>query len=99
MARYDIYRYPDDDGYLLDVQSDLLAHLNTRVVVPLLPPKVAPKPGRRLNPVFAINAKNYVMVTQFMSSFTAMELGDAAGNLSRHHDEIVAATDMLFQGF
>jgi len=39
------------------------------------------------------------MVTQFVSAFSAAELPDPEGNLSRHHDDIVAALDMLFQGF
>lgn len=36
MARFDVY-LTSSSGYLLDVQADLLAGLNTRVVVPLLP--------------------------------------------------------------
>ncbi|TIN53750.1 MAG: plasmid maintenance protein CcdB, partial [Mesorhizobium sp.] len=48
---------------------------------------------------FAINGKDHVMVTQFMSAFSASELPDPEGSLSRHHDEIVSALDMLFQGF
>ncbi|AEH85817.1 MULTISPECIES: CcdB family protein [Mesorhizobium] len=99
MARYDFYRNADGNGYLLDVQSDLLEGLNTRVVIPLMPPQIAPVPGRRLNPTFAIDGKDHVMVTQFISAFTASELSDAEGNLSKHHDDIVAALDMLFQGF
>jgi len=39
------------------------------------------------------------MVTQFVSAFSASELRNPEGNLSRHHDDIVAALDMLFQGF
>jgi toxin CcdB len=39
------------------------------------------------------------MVTQFVSALSASELPPVSGNLSRHHDEIVAALDMLFQGF
>ena len=99
MARYDFYRNADGDGYLLDVQSDLLEGLSTRVVIPLMPPNIAPLPGRRLNPTFAINGKDHVMVTQFVSAFSASELHNPEGNLSRHHDDIVAALDMLFQGF
>ncbi|MGX9573154.1 CcdB family protein [Mesorhizobium sp. f-mel] len=38
MARYDFYRRAEGDGYLLDVQADLLKSLNTRVVIPLMPP-------------------------------------------------------------
>ncbi|WP_027059204.1 CcdB family protein [Mesorhizobium loti] len=99
MARYDFYRNDESDGYLLDVQSDILEGLSTRVVVPLMPPKIAPLPGRRLNPTFAINGKDHVMVTQFLSAFSVSELRNPEGNLSRHHDDIVAALDMLFQGF
>ncbi|WP_318012467.1 MULTISPECIES: CcdB family protein [unclassified Mesorhizobium] len=48
MARYDLYRNAGGSGYLVDVQSDLLERLNTRVVIPLMPPDTAPVPGRRL---------------------------------------------------
>jgi toxin CcdB len=99
MARYDFYRIGESDGYLLDVQSDILEGLGTRVVVPLMPPEIAPLPARRLNPIFAVNGKDHVMVTQFVSAFSASELRHLEGNLSRHHDDIVAALDMLFQGF
>ncbi|ESY12876.1 CcdB family protein [Mesorhizobium sp. C386A] len=99
MARYDFYRSTESDGYLLDVQSDMLEGLSTTVVVPLMPPEIAPLPGRRLNPTFAINGKDLVMVTQFVSAFSASELRMPEGNLSRQHDDIVAALDMLFQGF
>ena len=37
MARFDVYRNSAGEGFLLDVQADLLSYLNTRVVVPLLP--------------------------------------------------------------
>lgn len=68
MARYDFYRRAEGDGYLLDVQADLLKSLNTRVVIPLMPPNMAPVPGRRLNPTFTINGSDHVMVTQFLSA-------------------------------
>jgi toxin CcdB len=53
MARFDIFKNEGEVGYLLDVQSDLLSGLNTRVVVPLLPKSSAPSPAQRLNPVFS----------------------------------------------
>ncbi|WP_246811302.1 CcdB family protein [Mesorhizobium sp. AA22] len=52
---------------MLDVQADLLKSLNTRVVIPLMPP-TAPVPGRRLNPTFTINGSDHVMVTEFISA-------------------------------
>ncbi|MBZ9675606.1 CcdB family protein [Mesorhizobium sp. ES1-1] len=99
MARYDLYRRAESSGYLLNVQSDLLEGLSTRVIVPLMPPNIAPVPGRRLNPTFVIDGKDHVMVTQYISALTVSELPNVEGNLSRYHDDIIAALDMLFQGF
>ncbi|MET0574459.1 MAG: CcdB family protein [Mesorhizobium sp.] len=99
MARYDLYRASDGDGYLLDVQADLVSSFNTRVVIPLMRPQLAPFPARRLNPIFEIGGREFVMVTQFISAATMSELGGVADNLSAHHDQIVSALDMLFQGF
>ena len=96
MARFDLFR--DGDDYLLDVQATRLDELNTRVVVPLQQPERAPKPGKRLNPVFSIDGRKYVMVTQFISAIPQKELRDPSGTLADRHDEIVAALDMLFQG-
>ncbi|MBO6724178.1 MAG: CcdB family protein [Rhizobiaceae bacterium] len=97
MARYDLY--PDGEDYLLDVQADTLEGLNTRVVVPVRVPARAPKPARRLNPTFQLNGSVFLMVTQFMAAVPEHELGQPHDNLGRHHDEIVAALDMLFHGF
>ena len=46
MARFGVFRNSESAGYLLDVQADLLVHLNIRVVVPLLPLNVAPTPAK-----------------------------------------------------
>lgn len=60
MARFDIYPNPNENGYLLDVQTDLLSGLNTRLVVPLMPITNAPKPAKRLNPVMEINGSSHI---------------------------------------
>jgi len=99
MARYDYYRNPSGAGFLLDVQSDLIAGLNTRVVVPLLPRERAPMPAKRLNPVFEIGGASHVMTTQFLAAIPVSELRDFGGSLERERDAIVNALDMLFFGF
>lgn len=99
MARYDVFVGRVPGSLLLDVQTDLIEHLNTRVVVPLLPASTAPPPVRRLNPIFDINGRKMVMATHLIAAAPVKELGEPALNLMRHHDEIVAALDMLFQGF
>lgn len=99
MARFDIYHDPDGYGYLIDVQSDLLDGLNSRVIVPLMPPETAPTPGRGLNPRIDVAGREYLMVTQYLSSVPASLLKTPVGNLSAHQDEVTRALDFLFQGF
>ena len=99
MARFDIFKNEGEAGYLLDVQSDLLSGLNTRVVVPLLPKSSAPSPAQRLNPIFGIEGQELVMATQYMAAVSEGELRSAVGNLTEKQDEITAALDMLFLGF
>lgn len=99
MARFDVYKNPEGDGCLLDIQTDLLRHLNTRVVVPLLPLSLAPKPARILNPSFAIAGETLVMTTQFMAAVPVGILQDQIASLQANRDEIVAAVDFLMQGF
>ncbi len=99
MARFDIYRAPESDGYLLDIQASFLSHLNTRLVVPLIPLSKAPQPAIRLNPRFRVEDNDVVMVTQFMAAVPSSILKEPAGNLANHHAEIVKAVDFLMQGF
>ncbi len=99
MARFDVYQNPDGAGCLLDIQADLLSHLNTRVVVPLLPLTNAPQPARTLNPIFDISGETLVMSTQFMAAVPANMLKMPLASLSGRRDDIVAAIDLLMQGF
>ncbi len=99
MARHDVHALSDGRGLVLNVQADILDALNTRVVVLLLPIAQAPKPAKRLNPVFEIGGMKTVMATQFLSAIPLSALGERVANLSPEHDAIVAALDMVFQGF
>lgn len=99
MARYDVFAARSEGNYLLDVQSDLLDNFKTRVVVPLLPAATVPPPMRRLHPIFEVNGRKLVMATHLIATVPASELGESRLNLTKHHDDIVAALDMLFQGF
>lgn len=99
MARFDFYKNPAAAGYLLDVQSTLIGGLNTRIVVPLIPEQEAPRPAKRLNPVFEITHARYLMVTQFMAAVPVSELRTRIGSLEHAHDEITSALDMIFLGF
>ncbi|MCO6363541.1 CcdB family protein [Paracoccus sp. 08] len=100
MARFDVYARPDGAaGCVLDVQSDVLNGLNTRIVVPLLRVVDAPIPAKRLNPVFEIGTEPHVMVTQFMAAIPRALLRNPVTTLDDRDSEIMAALDMVLTGF
>ena len=85
--------------FLLDIQSDLLSDLETRVVVPLCPiSSIKGKPLRVLTPVLEIEAERYVMLTPQMAGISKSELGPVVESLERHRFEIIAAIDFLVTG-
>ncbi len=101
MARFDVYPSPAKGGvgYVLDVQADLLRDLDTRVVVPLLPPEQAPKPASGLNPAFEIDGQTHLMLTQFLAAIPARALKASVLSLEARHDDITRALDCLLVGF
>ena len=97
MKQFDFY--PFEHGFLLNVQSDVLCDLKTRLVVPLIFLDEAPLPAKKLNPIFQIGEHSVAMVTQFMSAVDCTDGAEAAGSLSHEHFTIKAALDMAFDGF
>jgi len=100
MARFNLYPHPTKRGYLLNVQADTTDHLDSRVVIPLVPLAEAPKPlAALLNPSVDIEGTSYVMLTQLMGAMPAKLLKQPVANLGYLSDEIVAAIDLLLQGY
>jgi toxin CcdB len=99
MARFDVYRMPNNrPGYVVDVQADLLGHLATRAVVPLLPFDDFPLPLRDLNPIFEIDGVRHVFATQSMATVPVKGLGPVRMSLDREHDALTRALDILLTG-
>lgn len=104
MAQFDVYENPNPATakaipYLVEVQSDLLDGLSTRVVIPLVSAKQMGKPARHLNPSFTINGKTVVLSTQELAGISKQHLGAKVASLAGHRQEILAALDFLFTGF
>jgi toxin CcdB len=98
MARFDVYPGARGKGYLLDCQADVLSHLETRVVVPLLPAAGLPA-ATRLNPVFEVRGTRVVMGTQLIFAIPADRLESKTASLADHHPAIMNALDMLLTGY
>lgn len=98
MAQFDVHRLIPNGTFVVDCQSDLLAELNTRFVVPLIRRDAAPTAAQRLNPVFSISGAQHVMVTQFAAAVEVRELGEIVGSLTDRAFEVIGALDVLISG-
>jgi len=96
VAQFDVHRL--GSGFVLDCQSDLLNQIDSRFVVPLIPVADAPKVAQRLNPVFDIDGKDHVMLTQAAAAIARRELGSIVTSLPDHSFEITGAIDVLVSG-
>ena len=94
MARYDVYAGPDG-GYLLDCQSDMLAGLNSRFVVPLISEQERPASDQRLTPVFVIGDVSHTMQTHLAAAVPRHLLRTKVATLAEHQDAIGVALDLL----
>lgn len=99
MPRFDVHARPDGPGYLLDVQSDHLYALPTRMVVPLLPEAGSLPPIRDLNPILELEGERMTMMTHYMAAVPHRLLGRPVGSLLGQSDDITRALDILLTGF
>jgi toxin CcdB len=105
MARFDVYANPGNQAastpYLLDVQSDLLNGLESRMVIPLRSLKHFPvvKLSTRLTPIFTIQSEEFLLETPKMAAIPKRVLKSPVTSLVQSQDQITAALDFLFQGY
>ena len=103
MAQFDVYINPNTATrkaipYLLDVQSDLLDTLSTRVVAPLVMEEEVGLAAQHLNPQFKVKGIAVVMSTAELAGISSRSLGDKVISLKSKRNEIIAALDLLFTG-
>jgi toxin CcdB len=105
MAQFDVHRNPDAATrdrypYLLDVQSDLVSVLATRVVIPLCPDsELEGGPISVLTPVVEVAGRRHAILTPEQAGIPSRHLGETVANLAGHRAAIIAAIDLLFTGF
>ncbi|MDH5731202.1 MAG: CcdB family protein [Gammaproteobacteria bacterium] len=102
MGQFSLYTNPNPASrkefpYLLDVQTDLLRNLNTRVVIPVS--TRVKKPISHLCPTIKLGDKNLVLMTQQLAAIPKNKIGKPVADLSLVRNQIIAALDFLFTGF
>jgi len=104
MNRYSLYKNENKNSkktypFFVDVQSDLLESLNSRVVIPLSFDKSTNNTNaKNLCPVFDIEGKNYILLTHQMTSVPVSLLKKSTGSLEKYRYEILSAIDILLTG-
>lgn len=98
MARLDVYRLSDGE-LVVDCQSDIHRHLDTRFVIPLVPFDSRYPVKQDLNPVADLQGQKLIIVTEAASTISARDIAGTVGNIDGAHDPIVRALDFLTGGF
>ncbi len=104
MSQFTVYENTNGETknsfpYFVDVQSELLNDLNTRVVIPMCPSiAIENKPMSNLSPVFEIQGSSYVLLTPQLAGIPASELSYPVCDLSEFRYQFINALDFLFTG-
>ena len=105
MPQFTVYRNKNPKSkavfpLLVDIQSDLLDELQTRVVVPLSKSAgLAKKPVTHLTPILEFEGEKYVLITPQLAGVARSDLGPTAGTLANQRQTIISAMDFLLSGF
>jgi toxin CcdB len=104
MPQFSVYKNKNPKSksaypYLVDVQSDLLADLQTRVVVPLTKlTAIRKKSIKNLTPVVNVEGVKHLLLIPQLAGISIVELSQPIGDITAHREEIVAALDFLITG-
>ena len=105
MTRFMLYKNENHAAeqipYLLDVQSNFLDNLDTRVVIPLRVSNsyASNKLPKDLMPEFSIGGQLFVLETPKMAAVPTKILKKKVGNLNSEQSKVITAIDRLFHGF
>jgi toxin CcdB len=88
-----------DYPFLIDVQSDLLSNLDTRLVIPLMRnPELRRHLIKNLNPIVRIGEYEYSAMTQQMAAIPKSVLGSIVDQVQFSRIEILNSIDFLITG-
>ncbi|MBS0614723.1 MAG: CcdB family protein [Proteobacteria bacterium] len=104
MAQFDVYRNRNARTrrhfpLLLDIQSDLLEQMDTRVVIPMMElGKPLKRSMRHLTPEVLFRGTRYRLMTPQLAGVSRPDLGEITGSLAEERPAIIAAIDFLITG-
>ena len=104
MARFDVYANPVKSErvmvpFFLDIQSDHIKGVQTRLLVPLWSVDQLPNRSLDLNPEFNVAGLQVAMDTPAVGAVPVSVLRRPVANLANHQLPIQNALDMLLGGY
>ncbi len=104
MAQFDVYPNPSKTSkahypFLVDIQSNLLNKLATRIVIPLGKRSAfGGKAMQGLTPEISFSDQELLLLTPQISSVSEKHLKNPVGSLSHFGNQIVGALDLAITG-
>jgi len=104
MEQFTLYRNENKNSkkaypYFVDVQSDLLEELNSRIVIPLSSQKILNNiNAKKLCPIIRIDDDSFVLLTHQMTSVPRTTLKKKVSTLEQYRYDILRAIDLLLTG-
>nr|WP_315252889.1 CcdB family protein [uncultured Duganella sp.] len=105
MARFDIYGNTGKNRskvpFLLDIQSNVISGLATRIVIPLRPLSLLPSVHLPTDifPMIDIDDKQYFLDTPQLGAIPLAELKNKVGSARNRQAAIQGALDRVFGGY
>lgn len=84
--------------FLLDLQADMLARLETRVVAPVLAGRSVPPDLARLHLRVTIDGEDHLVAIHLLAAVPRRDLGTVRATLDDRQHEAMNALDVLFAG-
>jgi toxin CcdB len=100
--QFDIFANPDPASaescpYFVVLQANMLSHLNTRIVAPLVSKKVIPL-FERLMPELKVGDRAYVVDVTNLGVIPTRALGRRLTSCESDGDKVKSAIDLVFLG-
>ena len=103
MHQFDVYENTDGDTneaypYFVDVQTELLDALNSRVVIPLTGASQDKNLPNNICPKVVVNGQPFYLLTYQITTVASSFLTKKEGSLLLNRTDIINSVDFLFSG-
>lgn len=101
--QFDVFKNPNPAArkhapYIVDLQSEHLDHLATRLCAPAKPARLSVKPIAGLMPEIEVDGQAFHVYMQEIAAIPAVVLGARAASASQYRLLFITAVDLIVSG-